>query len=446
VKPPGPPGNVLLGHVRRLERDRLGFLRRCAATYGDVVALRYGRRPVYFLAHPDHVGTVLVRRQADFVKSPVVRLLRPVVGDGLLTSDGEPWRRQRRLAQPAFHRARVAGYAEIMIASAERVLEDWRGDGEVRDVHAEMMRLTLDIVARTLFGTSVEGEAAEVAAAMETLMREFVRLRASPWPFRVRWPGAGVRRLRRASVRLDAIVRRIIDDRRRHDGGGSDLLSALLAACDEDDGSRLTPVELRDAVMTFFLAGHETTANALAWTWLLLARNPGAEGALADELAEVLGDRAPNPGDLPRLRYAERAVREALRLYPPAHSIGREAARDTEVGGYRVPAGTMILMSPWVMHRDPRFYDRPEAFEPDRWTDDLEERLPRFAYFPFGGGPRVCIGQGFAMTEAVLLLAAIARRYRLTPVSAQPVPADAAVTLRPRGGLPMRIERRVPGG
>lgn len=439
--PPGPPGHWLLGHLRELGRDRLGFLRRCADVYGDVVFLRYGRRPVYLLSHPDHLEYVLVANPRRFVKSYVVRLLRPVVGDGLLTSEGDFWLRQRRLAQPAFHKARLATYGDVMVGCAQRVTSRWR-DGESRDIHAEMMRLTLDIVARTLFGAEVEREATEVAGAMHVLMAAFARRRSSLLPLPLALPTPGTLRLRRAVAQLDAVIYRIIARRRATGEDREDLLSLLLRARDEGDGTRMTDRQLRDEVMTLFLAGHETTATALSWTWYLLAQHPAVAERLEAELDEVLAGRAPTVAELPRLRYAELVLLESMRLYPPAHSISREALQDCEIGGYPTPRGTTLLMSQWVLHRDPRHFPEADRFQPERWAGGLAERLPRFAYFPFGGGPRVCIGSGFAMMEATLLLATIAQRFRLGLVPGVRVRPDPSVTLRPVPGMPMIVRER----
>jgi cytochrome P450 len=439
ARPPGPKGHWLTGHLRQLAGDRLAFLRACAREYGDVVHLRFGRRPAYLLSHPDLVEAVLVTHQRDFVKSWVIRLLRPVLGDGLLTSDGDHWLRQRRLVQPAFHRARVAAYADTMVRHAERMLAGWRA-GETRDVHAEMTRLTLGIVAETLFGADVSAHADRVARALSVLMASFTARRASLVSVPLAVPTPGNLALRRATRRLDALVYGMIRDRRAGGGGRDDALSLLLEARDEADGRGMTDRQVRDELITLFLAGHETTANALSWTWYLLARHPAVGARLAVELRDVLGGRAPAAADLPRLAYADAVVREAMRLYPPAHSMSREPLREVELGGYRVPPGTMVFMSPWVIHRDGRFFDDPEAFAPDRWMDGLARRLPRFAYFPFGGGPRVCIGSAFATMEAVLLLATIAARFRPRLAPGEEVVADASVTLRPRGGVRMVLD------
>jgi cytochrome P450 len=439
---PGPKGYPLLGNMPHYARDPLGYLTRCSREYGDVVTLRFPGTLAYLITHPDHVEQVLVKNNRNFIKDRYTRMELSVLGNGLLINEGDSWRRQRRLAQPAFHRKRVEAYGETMAAFTERLLEGWR-DGEVRNLHREMMRLTLEIVAKTLLDADIAREAEGVGEALGEIMDyfsdqgsgSFLRLlpESVPTPANLRY--------RRAVRRLDGIIYSIIDERRRSGEDTGDLLSMLLHAEDED-GNRMGPRQLRDEVMTVVLAGHETTAIALSWTFHLLGENPGAEAKLSVELQEVLDGRAPNVGDLPRLRYADAVIKESMRLYPPAWAVGREALGECDIGGYLVPRGTQMFISQYVTHRDPRFFDYPEAFDPSRWQDGRTEALPPYAYFPFGGGPRLCIGSNFARMEAVLLLATIAREWRLAPVPGEtPVP-QPSITLRPRGGISMRLERR----
>ena len=437
--PPGPKGHLLGDNLREYARDPLGFLSHCARAYGDVVQLRFMGQMFYLLSHPDLIEYVLVENNRNFTKTRILRRNRRLLGEGLLTSEGEFWRRQRRLAQPAFHRKRIAAYGEVMAAFAERSLEGWR-DGQTIDVHAEMMRLTLEIVAKCLFGADVGAEAKDVGRAMKLALEDFssqrrlIRIPKSiPTPHNLRFE--------RAARRLDAIVHTIIEQRRTNEEDRGDLLSMLMLAEDES-GERMTDKQLRDEVMTLFLAGHETTANTLAWTFHLLSSYAAAEAKLAEELERVLGGRTPTMADLPRLPYVERVIKESMRLYPPAWVMGREAVGECEVGGYRMPAGTAALMSQWVVHRDPRYHRDPQRFDPDRWTAEYEEGLPRFAYFPFGGGPRQCIGAGFAMTEARLVLAAVAQRFRMELVPGQRVEPYASITLRPKEGIRMTLTAR----
>jgi cytochrome P450 len=399
----------------------------------------------YLLSHPDLIEYVLVENNRNFTKTRILRRNRRLLGEGLVTSEGGLWRRQRRLAQPAFHRKRVAAYGEVMAAFADRALEGWRNGGTI-DIHEEMMRLTLKVVAKCLFDADIEAEARDVGKAMKVALEDFssqrrlIRIPKSiPTPHNLRFE--------RAARRLDGVVRRIIEERRKcgEEVDRGDLLSMLMLAEDER-GERMTDKQLRDEVMTLFLAGHETTANALSWTFWLLSLNAAAEAKLAEELERVLGGRSPTMADLPILPYVERVLRESMRLYPPAWVMGREAVGECEVGGYQMPAGTTALMSQWVVHRDPRYYEDPERFDPDRWAAGYEEGLPRFAYFPFGGGPRQCIGAGFAMTEACLILAAVAQRFKMELSPGQRVAPYPSITLRPKEGIRMTLAERARGG
>jgi cytochrome P450 len=438
---PGPKGGYFSGSVTHFRRDQLGFYEACAREYGDVVETRMGPYRILLIYHPDAIEELLVTRSRDFVKSPGVRLLRPLLGDGLLLSEGDTWLRQRRLVQPAFHRQRVAGYGDVMAAFAERHVAGWKV-GDVIETHAEMMALTQAIVGKTLFDADVSGDAHEVGQAARVLAEDF-GARLSSFRLMPYWlPTPRNLRSRRAVRRLDQIIHRIIAERRASAEDRGDLLSMLLHAQDADDGSRMTGQQVRDEAMTMFLAGHETTAVALSWTWYLLGQHPDAEARLANELREVLGGRAPSVGDLPRLKYAGMVVTESMRLYPPAYGIGRQAARATEIAGQSIASGDILIVPTWVVHRDRRWFEEPEAFHPERWAGDLAQRLPRFAYFPFGGGPRQCVGNSFAQMEAVLILATIAQRFRLTLVPGQRITPTPYVTLRPEPGIRMLLARR----
>lgn len=438
--PPSPPGSPLGGHLGAFTSDRLGFFTHCAREYGDVVGLRFGIYRLALVSDPALIESVLVTNNRQFTKHYALRMNRLLLGDGLLTSEGDFWRRQRRLAQPAFHRQRIAGYGDTMVDFTQRLVETWQ-DGETRDLHAEMMALTLQIVAKTLYDADVTDQADEVGRAMAVVMETFVERLDNLIMLPEKVPLPVNRRLQRAVRTLDAIVYRIIEERRSAGEDRGDLLSMLLAARDEDDGGRMTDRQLRDEVMTLFAAGHETTAIALSWTFYLLAQNPATVAALQAELDAILGGRAPSIDDLPRLRFTDQVVTEAMRLYPPAWIIGREATRDCTIGGYRIRRGTSVLMSQWVLHRDPRFFDDPDAFRPERWADGLAKQLPRFAYFPFGGGPRLCIGNAFAQMEAVLLLATIAQRCRFSLVLEHPVVPQPSLTMRPKYGVRVTLHR-----
>jgi cytochrome P450 len=440
--PRGPTGPWLTGSLGPYRRDPLGFFADCARRYGDFVPMRAGPFRAVLVSHPDLIEEVLVTKNRHFIKSGALRFARLLLGDGLLTLEGDAWLRRRKLVQPAFHRERIARHAEAMVASAERMMDGWR-DGQARDAHADMTRLAFEVAATCLFGADLSADAAAVSAAVDRLERFFQarisRLFAVPWfvptptHLRVWWAG----------LRLLWTVRRLVAGRRRGAGDGrDDLLAMLLDARDDDGRPAMTRRQVREEALTVLLAGHETTANALAWSWYLLARNPGAEARLHEEVDRVLGGRAPAFEDLPRLEYAGAVIAESLRVYPAAYAIGRQAAEACEIGGHAVPRGTTILMSQWAVHRDPRFYDAPEEFRPERWTGGLARALPRYAYFPFGGGPRVCVGNSFALTEATLVLAAVARRFRLAlrpDLDVRPLPT---MTLRPDGGLEVVVSRR----
>ncbi|MCA1728893.1 MAG: cytochrome P450 [Actinobacteria bacterium] len=440
--PPGPKGYFLTGNLLDYTRDHLGYLTWCARECGDVVRLRFINVPVYLLNHPDHIEYVLVSNNRNFIKSRGERISLSFLGEGLLTSEGSFWRRQRRLVQPAFHRGRINTYGEVMVERAGQMAAGWQ-DGEARDVHRDMMRLTLEIVARTLFGASLKtADFEEVGAALAVITERFTGRGGVFFQVPQRFPTPGNLRFRQALRTLDGVIYGIILERRASEAGSrDDLLSILLAARDEA-GDRMSDEQLRDEVMTIFLAGHETTANALSWTWCLLAEHPEVEAKLHEGLDETLAGRTPTVEDLLRLHYTDMVVRESLRLYPPAWAFGREAVGDCEIGGYYVPAGTQLIMSQWVTHRDPRYYENPMEFRPERWAEGLADRLPRYAYFSFGGGPRLCIGQSFAKMEAVLLLATIAQQFRLYQAPGEQAVPQPSITLRPRNGMRMVLERR----
>jgi cytochrome P450 len=431
--PPGPKGRFFTGNLDELRRDPLELYTRCAREHGDFCSLRFGMRRVYFINHPELIEYVLASHARNFVKHYALKMNRLLLGDGLLTSDGDFWLRQRRLIQPLFHRDRLATYATVMVDYAERLAASWR-DGETRDLRADMSRLTLEIIARTLFGADVSGRTREVADALTETAASFNSRVASLFRLPERVPTPGNMRLWRAVGRLDRILYDLIE-RRRTAGSHDDLLAVLQHIRHEDGGGRMTDRQLRDEAMTLFLAGHDTTALTLAWGWYLIAQHPDVADALQAEADAVLGGRSPTAADLPRLSYTERVVQEVMRLYPAAYAMGRQSVEACELGGYRLPAGSTVLMSQWVMHRDPRWFAEPERFHPDRWADGLAKRLPRFAYFPFGGGPRVCIGNTFGMMEAVLVLATLAQRCRFTLVPGPPVRPSPAITLRPGRGI-----------
>ncbi len=439
--PPGPKGNLILGVMSEFNRDTLGFIQRCR-DYGDVVRMRFLYLTVHFIYNPDHIEYVLSTNARNFIKSRSLRspFFQRLVGNGLLTSEGEVWKRQRRLAQPAFHRQRISSYGDVMVEYAKRMISAW-SKGEVRDIHRDMMRLTLEIVVKTLFNADVSGDADKVGRVLAQMVKPFASQATLKWILDNRLPTPTHRRFNEAAREIDEIVFRIIAERRSSGSDQGDLLSMLLAAHDED-GSQMSDRQLRDEVMTLFLAGHETTALTLSWAWYLLARNPDIEKKFHAELDQVLGSRSPAVSDMACLKYTEMIAKESMRLYPPAYGVGREAIQEFELGAYRVPAKSQLFMFQWVTQRDPRFFTEPERFYPDRWTEDFNNTLPKYAYFPFGGGPRACIGNYFAMMEIVLLLATIGQRFRFSLVPEHPVTLMPAMSLRPKDGIRVSVEHR----
>jgi cytochrome P450 len=438
---PGPKGTPILGVMSEFSRDTFGFIERCR-DYGDVVRMRFLYMTAYFLYHPDDIEYVISTNAKNFIKSRNQRspLFQRLVGNGLLTSEGEVWKRQRRLAQPAFHRQRINAYADTMTDYAERMISTWQ-DGDVRDIHRDMMRLTLEVVVKTLFNADVSADADKVGRVLSRIVTPFAGQATLKWILDNRLPTATHRLFNQDAREIDAIVYRIIDERRRSGQDEGDLLSMLLKAHDED-GSEMSNKQLRDEVMTIFLAGHETTALTLSWAWYLLAQNPEAERKFHTELAEVLGGRLPTMEDLARLKYTEMIAKECMRLYPPAYALGREAVEECEIGGFRVPAGAQVFMFQWSTQRDARFFAQPKEFQPERWTEEFTNSLPKYAYFPFGGGPRACIGNYFAMMEIVLLLATIGQRFRFSLVPDHPVSLMPAMSLRPKDGIRAVVEHR----
>jgi cytochrome P450 len=438
--PPGPSIGLKRWSLGPLNSgDPLGYFTGIFREYGDVVELRVFNFRILLLNHPDYIEDVLVNHPRKFIKGRVLQANKRVFGRGLLTSEGDFWLRQRRLVQPAFHRARIAGYASTMVEYTERLMHEWQ-DGEERDIHKEMMRLTLQIVSKTLFDADVERDAQDIGKSLELLLEFGADFRRTL--FVPQWlPTPTNIRVERAIRQIEKVLYRMIAEKRASGRDAGDLLSMLLAAQDED-GSRMTDKQLRDEAITLFLAGHETTANALAWTWWLLAQNHAVEAKLHAELRAVLAGRAPSFDDLPKLVYTNHIITESMRLYPPAWGTARTAIEDLEIAGYAVPKGSGVSFTQWTVHRDSRWYEAPEEFRPERWEGDLLKRIPKFAYFPFGGGPRQCIGNSFALMEMALTLATIAQKYRFRLVEGHPVVPLASITLRPRYGIRVVLESR----
>jgi cytochrome P450 len=441
--PPGPKRKFPGANFLAFRRDPLAFLQRVAREHGDIIHFKMGPQEIYFLNHPDYIKDVLVTHHLDFIKGRALQRGKRLLGEGLLTSEGEFHRRQRRLAQPAFHRQRVAAYGQMMTEYAERTSERWR-EGATLDMSHEMMSLTLSIVGKTLFDADVESEAEEIGEALTAVMELFNAMLLPFSELLEKLPLPQKRRFQKAKERLDTTIYRLINERRQRGEDHGDLLSMLLLAQDEEgDGGRMTDEQVRDEALTIFLAGHETTANALTWTWYLLSQHPLVEAKLHAELDAVLdGGRLPTFEDVPKLRYTEMVLAEAMRLYPPAWALGRLALKDYEIGGYTVPARSLILLSQYVMHRDERYFADADKFDPERWTTEAREARPVYSYFPFGGGPRRCIGEGFAWMEGILLIAALARQWRMRLVPSHPVKLYPVITLRPRHGMRMTLCKR----
>ncbi len=438
---PGPRLSLVGSLMYRPGRDPLIFFTDIARTYGDIAAFRMGGEQMFLLNDPQLVRDVLVTHNKNFRKGKGLERSKRVLGEGLLTSEGATHLRQRRLMQPAFHRDRIAGYGDTMVGYADRMRRGWT-DGATLDIAREMNRLTLSIVGKTLFDADVESQAAEVGEALTGVMESFWMLMLPFADFLERLPVPKLRRARLQRARLDAIIYGMIADRRASGRDHGDLLSMLLSAQDEEDGGGMTDVQVRDEAMTIFLAGHETTANALTWLWYLVSGAPDVETALHAEVDTALHGRLPTMGDLGSLPYVERVVTEAMRLYPPAWLLGRRAIAEYPIGPDVAPARSILLMSPYLIQRDARYYAEPDTFNPDRWTPEFRAGLPKFAYFPFGGGPRQCIGESFAWMELILLVATIAQHWRLRLVPGHPVVPQPLITLRAKHGMRMTLEQR----
>lgn len=435
----GPRGTWLQGNLGQFIHGRLGFLEENFARYGDVFKIRLGPKPIVVISHPDAIEEVLVTKSKSFIKHFALKRTKRTLGNGLLTSEGDFWRRQRKLAQPAFNRDQIGRHSAMMVQLTQRMLEEWQ-TGQTRDAQEDMMRLTLEIAAKALFDADVTGESAGASAAMDFVMKAFTARLGKIAPIPEWFPTPLNLQLNRAVKQLEAIIFRMISDRRRTGEDRGDLLSMLLKA--QDEGGGMTDAQLRDEAMTLFMAGHETTANTLAWVFWLLAEHPEAEAKLHAELDSVLGGRAPTMEDLPRLAYLDHVITETLRIYSTVWLLGREAIEPVTIAGHRIPKGWTIYMSQWIVHRDPRWFDDPAEFRPERWADGLMKRIPRYAYFPFGGGPRLCIGNNFALMESALLLATIAGRFRLKLAPDANVVPLPTMTLRPEFGVKVQIERR----
>lgn len=441
ISPPTVKTDLIGGHFRSFRKDPTGFLTKLSKL-GDVSAFRVGKIPAFLINHPDLIRDLLVTNHAKFVKGRALQRAKGLLGEGLLTSEKEFHLRQRRMIQPAFHRNRISEYAKSMIEFGEKMSGEWRG-GEFRDIDQEMMRLTLWIVGRTLFSANVQDDAMQVGAAMNTIVSMFNFMLFPFSEILEKLPLPPIKRLKNARKMLDEVIYKIIDERRASGEDKGDLLSMLLLAQDEETGGAMTDKQVRDECLTLFLAGHETTANALTWTFYLLSQNPEAEKKFHAELDAVLSVRPVTPEDYGKLKFTEAVLSESMRLFPPAWTIGRLATEDHEFGGFQIPAKALVLASPFVIQHDARFWENPEAFIPERWEKlSIKEAGNKFIYLPFSKGVRSCIGEGFAWMEGVLLLAILGRKWRLRLVPEQKIAVQAMITLRPKYGMKMKIEER----
>jgi cytochrome P450 len=441
----GPKGLPILGNTLQFQRDRLGFLMSAASDYGDVALYRLGHVTFFQVNHPDGVQHILQDNYHNYIKGDLFDILRQFVGDGLFTSEGNLWLRQRRLMQPAFHRRRIAGFGETMTSRTLDMLDRWdqhSNRSEPLHIAEEFTALTMTIIVETLFGTRLEVDHHAIDQAITLLLADINFRFEVPFYPSLRWPTLRNRRLLAALCTIDEVMVTIIEQRRREGEEHDDLLGMLMGAHDEETGQGMSDKQLRDELITMFVAGHETTAVLMSWVFFLLSVHPEVESALHAELAQVLGGRTPNVADLPNLRYTRMIIDETLRLYPPAWITNRQAVAQDEVCGYHIPAGAVVGISPYVIHRLPAYWPEPTRFDPTRFDPDAAHERPRFAYMPFGGGPHQCIGNTFALMEATLILATVGQRYRLRLPAGAAVMPEPKTTLRPGGGLPMLLEPR----
>jgi cytochrome P450 len=441
---PGPRGLPFFGQIFEAWKNPLELVHRSHVAYGDHVALRFGPARYLLVNDPDSVKHVLVDNHRNYQKSVSYDGLKLVLGSGLLTSEGNFWRRQRKLAQPAFHKEKLALFAEMMVSDTNSMLDEWQrtDDGAPFDVHDEIMRLTFSIVCRTLFSTDTKEQAEDVGRATLIAMRYAREYTGGLYRMPTWLPTPKNVRFKKASRTLDELVLGIINGRRESNVEANDLLSMLMSARDEETREQMTDRQLRDEVMTLALAGHETTANTLTWTLHLLSQHQDVFSRVRAEADQVLGACDPGLAQLGQLSLTRRVIEESMRLYPPAWIFERQAIKDDELGGFRVPKDTVVAVSPYTLHRHPRFWPEPERFDPDRFLAERIQERPKHAYLPFGAGPRVCIGNAFAMMEAQIILAMIARRYELTAAPDFSVEAEPSVTLRPREGVFMTRRAR----
>jgi cytochrome P450 len=441
--PPGPSPQAMLLNLRKIRSDPLGFLVDCAQSYGDVVRFPLGSRQAIFINSAEGIKHILQDNHTNYNKDTFqYNALATITGRGLLTNDGDSWLRQRRLAQPAFHRQRLAGFAAMMVASTQRILEQWEKssrEGIPIDVDAEMMRLALEIVGKALFSIDLSREAGTLTSAVLSAL-DHIMLRARTLVVPPDYvPTPQNLSFRAALATLDHAVEEIIATRQNNADAHQDLLAMLMKSNDADTRKSMTPRQLRDEIITLLIAGHETVASSLTWTWYLLSKHPAVRQRLHSDLTTMLGGRSPLAEDLESLNYLRATINEALRLYPPAWIITRKAIDGDEVSGFPISPGTLIILSPYTIHRHPGYWQQPEGFDPERFMIEPTLKPPRYAYIPFGGGPRLCIGNEFALMESALVMAVIIPRFRLDLLPGREIRVEPLVTLRPHSGLWMNV-------
>lgn len=439
--PPGPKGNFLLGNFTAYSRDPLGFLTECAKNFGDVVFLRLPAARIFLISHPRDIEQVLTATNAGFINHGGMRisLTRKLFGGGILISEGDEWRRQRRLAFPHFNHSRVADYAAVMVKETARMLAEWKR-GETRDIYREMINLNLRVMSRALFGTDLSARATQAAKAYDILKEGFL-IKNWRQSFGLMMPLPIKSRYKLALKTIEKTADRIIRERRAKGAESGDLLSDLMAARDLD-GNPISDRQLRDEVKTFLFTGHQAVGCALAWAFYLLARNAETESKLLSEIEEILGGRAPGVADVKRLSFVSGVLRETLRLYPPGWAVGRESVKNCEIGGCFIPAGSQFVMSQWVVHRDERFWNNAGQFRPERWSGDETKTLPKYAYFPHSGGARFCLGSAFAEMFSIIVIAMVMRKFHLKPASLREVEPLPSFGLIPKDGVEMILETR----
>ncbi|MDJ0727631.1 MAG: cytochrome P450 [Prochloraceae cyanobacterium] len=437
---PAPKADPQFGHLLEYDRDPIGFWTLCAKEYGEIVPLNFGEMSVCFISNPQLIEKVLHEKNT-FIKGEDYQILGDIFGKGLVTSDGDLWKHQRKLIQPLFLQERIANYAKIMVNYTEKMLNNW-SDKEEIDVHAEMMRLTLNIAMKAIFDLDLtEADAKTIAEAFDLAMEWYENMREQGFIYDPNNPTEADLRYKKAIDRVDKAIYKIIQTRRKNKQNSGDLLSLLIDMKDEN-GKKMSDRQVRDEAATMILAGHETTANTLSWTWMLLAQNPQVRAKLQQELKEVLGNKKPTAADYNRLNYTKMVIKESMRLYPAVAELSRQTTREYNLGGYQIPANCTVMMCQWVNHRNPDYFPDPETFNPDRWANDLEKKLPKGVYFPFGDGQRICIGKGFALMEAVLLLATISQKFTLNLLPEHPILPQPSITLRPEKGIKVILNKR----